>query len=182
MTPKSLLRHKLCVSSLDQLLTGTRFMRVLAETERLVPDAKIRRVLMCSGKVYYDLLEERTKRGINDVAIVRVEQLYPWPKDAIKHQLARYPNAELLWVQEEPANMGPWTFVDRRIEFICEELDIAAEQALYCGRRSAASPATGLYKTHVAEQEWICDMALSGAIEHLPQPFRRATKLSRLHA
>jgi len=182
MSPKSLLRHKLCVSKLDQLTTGTRFMRVLAETERLVADAKIRRVLMCSGKVYYDLLEERTKRGINDVAIVRVEQLYPWPKDAIKHQLARYPHAELLWVQEEPANMGPWTFVDRRIEFICEELDIEAKRALYCGRRSAASPATGLYKTHAAEQEWIVDMSLSGSLEHLPQPFRRATKLSRLHA
>ncbi len=182
MSPKSLLRHKLCVSKLEQMTTGTRFMRVLEETERLVADAKVRRVLMCSGKVYYDLLEERTKRGINDVAIVRVEQLYPWPKDAIKHQLARYPHADLLWVQEEPANMGPWTFVDRRIEFICEELDIEAKRALFCGRRAAASPATGLYKTHVAEQEWICDMALSGSLDQLPQPFRRATKLSRLHA
>ncbi|CAA7611768.1 2-oxoglutarate decarboxylase, thiamin-requiring [Candidatus Terasakiella magnetica] len=182
MTPKSLLRHKLCVSALEQMTTGTRFKRVLEETERLVPDAQIRRVLLCSGKVYYDLLEERTKRGLKDVAIVRVEQLYPWPKDAIKAQLARYPGAELLWVQEEPANMGAWTFVDRRIEFICEELEISAKQALYCGRRSAASPATGLYKTHAAEQEWIVDMSLSGSTDHLPQPFRRATKLSRLHA
>jgi len=182
ITPKSLLRHKLCVSDLDQFVSGTRFFRVLEETHRLVADAKVRRVLLCSGKVYYDLLEERTRRGIDDVAILRVEQLYPWPKDAIKHQLARYPNAELLWVQEEPANMGPWMFVDRRIEFICEELELKAKSAVYCGRKAAASPATGLYKTHVAEQTWICEMALAGALTDLPQPFRRATKLSRLHA
>jgi 2-oxoglutarate dehydrogenase E1 component len=182
MTPKSLLRHKLCVSTLDSMGAGTRFYRVLAETENLVADAKVRRVILCSGKVYYDLFEERAKRGINDVAIVRIEQLYPWPKDAIKHELARYPNADLLWVQEEPANMGPWTFVDRRIEYLCEELEISAKRAIYCGRRAAASPATGLYKTHNAEQNWICDMALSGDVVNLPQPFRRASKLSRLHA
>ncbi len=182
MEPKSLLRHKLCVSKLEDFATGTRFYRVLAETERLVPDAKVRRVILCSGKVYYDLFEERQKRGIDDVAIVRIEQLYPWPKDAIKHQLARYPEAELVWVQEEPANMGPWTFVDRRIEFICEELDIKAKRAVYCGRRAAASPATGLYKTHNAEQAWICDTALSGDLANVAQPFRRASKLSRLTA
>jgi len=182
MSPKSLLRHKLCVSTLDQFRTGTRFMRVLEETETLVAGPEVRRVLLCSGKVYYDLLEERTKRGIKDVAIIRVEQLYPWPKDAVKTQLARYPHAEVIWVQEEPANMGPWTFVDRRIEFICEELEIKAKRAAYCGRRSAASPATGLYKTHMAEQEWIVDMSLAGNLTDLPQPFRRATKLSSLHA
>ena len=182
MTPKSLLRHKLCVSELDLLGAGTRFYRVLGETERLVPDLKVRRVVLCSGKVYYDLFEERAKRGIDDVAIVRIEQMYPWPKDAIKRELARYPNADLVWAQEEPANMGPWTFVDRRIEFLCEELEISAKQAAYCGRRAAASPASGLYKTHNAEQAWICDMALSGNVADLPQPFRRATKMSRLHA
>jgi 2-oxoglutarate dehydrogenase E1 component len=161
---------------------GTRFYRVLAETQRLVADAKVRRVVLCSGKVYYDLLEERTRRAIDDVAIIRVEQLYPWPKDAIKHELERYPAAELVWAQEEPANMGPWTFVDRRIEFLCEELEISARHAVYCGRHAAASPATGLYKTHAAEQAWICEMALSGDLADLPQPFRRATKLSHLHA
>ena len=182
MSPKSLLRHKLCVSKLDDMGVGTRFRRVLPEVDNLVADAKVKRVILCSGKVYYDLYEERQKRGINDVAIIRVEQLYPWPKDTIKHQLARYPNADLLWVQEEPANMGPWTFVDRRIEYICEELEIKAKRAVYCGRRAAASPATGLYKTHNAEQAWIVDMALAGDAVNLPQPFHRATKLSRLTA
>ncbi len=182
MTPKSLLRHKLAVSRLDQMTAGTRFTRVLGETEQLVADAKIRRVLLCSGKVYYDLFEERAKRGVNDVAIIRIEQLYPWPKDSLKHLLARYPQAELAWVQEEPANMGPWTFVDRRIEYVCEELEIKARRAIYCGRHAAASPATGLYKTHAAEQQWICEMALTGDLAQLPQPFRRASTLSRLHA
>ncbi|KAF0223542.1 MAG: 2-oxoglutarate dehydrogenase E1 [Rhodospirillaceae bacterium] len=183
MTPKSLLRHKLCVSPLEDMALGSRFRRVLPEAENLVADAKIRRVVVCSGKVYYDLLEERTKRDIKDVAILRVEQLYPWPKDTLKAQLARYPNADLVWAQEEPANMGPWTFVDRRLEFICDELpDNKAKQAHYVGRKAAASPATGLYKTHNAEQAWICETALTGKHADMPVPFRRATALSRLNA
>jgi len=182
MTPKSLLRHKLAVSGLDQMAAGTRFFRVLAETQVLVPDAKVRRVVLCSGKLYYDIVEHRAKRGVDDVAVIRVEQLYPWPKDAIKNQLARYPEADLVWAQEEPANMGAWMFVDRRIEFLCEELEVKAKRAAYCGRKAAASPATGLYKSHAAEQEWICDTALSGNTADMPQPFRRATKLSRVHA
>ncbi|MGE5504071.1 MAG: 2-oxoglutarate dehydrogenase E1 component [Actinomycetota bacterium] len=182
MSPKSLLRHKLAVSDLDGFTSVTRFHRVLGETQHLVKGEKVRRVVLCSGKIYYDLLEERTKRAIDDVALIRIEQLYPWPKDALKKELAKYPNAELVWAQEEPANMGPWQFVDRRIEFACEEIDIKARRAIYCGRRAAASPATGLYKTHNAEQEWIVDMALGGDMTTLPQPFRRASKLSRLTA
>ena len=182
MTPKSLLRHKLAVSHLADMASGSHFRRILPETERLAADGRIRRVILCSGKVYYDLFEERQKRGIDDVAIIRVEQLYPWPKDTLKNELARYPKAEILWVQEEPANMGPWTFVDRRIEYICGEIETRAKRAVYCGRRAAASPATGLYKTHAAEQAWICEMALSGNTSDLAQPFRRATKLSRLTA
>ena len=183
MTPKSLLRHKLCVSALEDMTLGSRFRRVLPEAEKLVADTQIRRVVVCSGKVYYDLLEERTRRDIKDVAIIRVEQLYPWPKDTLKTQLARYPNADLVWAQEEPANMGPWTFVDRRLEFICEELpDNAFGHAHYVGRKAAASPATGLYKTHNAEQAWICETALTGKPADMPVPFRRATALSRLNA
>ena len=182
MTPKSLLRHKLAVSSLDEMVAGTHFLRVLPETEKLVADAKIRRVVLCSGKVYYDIFEERAKRGLDDVALIRVEQLYPWPKDTLKLQLARYPNADVVWAQEEPANMGPWTFVDRRLEYVLGEIDIKAEKATFCGRRAAASPATGLYKNHAGEQQWICDMALTGEADRMPQPFVRATKLSRLSA
>ena len=182
MEPKSLLRHKLCVSSLDDFKAGTSFRRVLPETDKLVADKKVRRIVLCSGKVYYDVLEERRKRGIDDVAIVRIEQLYPWPKDTLKQQLERYPNADLVWLQEEPANMGPWMFVDRRIEFACDELKIKAKRARYVGRKAAASPATGLAKIHAAEQAQICNDALVGDVENMLQPFQRATKLSKLTA
>ena len=180
--PKSLLRHKLCVSSLSEFKQGGSFQRILPETDKLVADKKIRRVILCSGKVYYDVLEERRKRGIDDVAIVRIEQLYPWPKDTLKQQLARYTNADLVWLQEEPANMGPWMHVDRRIEFACDELKIKARRARYVGRKAAASPATGLAKTHAAEQAKICNDALVGDVEKMLQPFQRATKLSTLTA
>ena len=182
MEPKSLLRHKLCVSTLDEFKAGSHFHRILPETDKLVADKKISRVILCSGKVYYDVLEERRKRGIDDVAIVRIEQLYPWPKDTLQQQLARYPNADLVWLQEEPANMGPWMFVDRRIEFACEELKIKAKRARYVGRKAAASPATGLAKTHAAEQAQICNDALGGNLDKMLQPFQRATKLSKLTA
>ena len=180
MTPKSLLRHKLCVSDLASFGPGSRFIRVLAETATLAPDEKIRRVVLCSGKVYYDLFEERAKRGLDDVAILRVEQLYPWPKDSLIKLIGRYPNAEVVWCQEEPANMGPWTFVDRRLEFVLEELAHKFPKAYYVGRKAAASPATGLHKNHVNEQALLVEQALTGALFTLPQPFRRITKLAKL--
>ncbi|HVI53344.1 MAG TPA: 2-oxoglutarate dehydrogenase E1 component [Candidatus Sulfotelmatobacter sp.] len=180
MTPKSLLRHKLAVSKLEEFGPGSRFRRVLPETEALKADDQIRRVILCSGKVYYDLFEERAKRGLDDVAIVRVEQIYPWPKETVMKELGRYANAEVVWCQEEPANMGPWTFVDRRIEFILEELEHKSRKPTYVGRKAAASPATGLNKNHVYEQALLVDQALSGALFTLAQPFRRVTKMSKM--
>jgi 2-oxoglutarate dehydrogenase E1 component len=182
MTPKSLLRHKLAISPLAEFGPGSRFRRVLPETEALVADEAIRRVVLCTGKVYYDLFEERAKRGIDDVAIIRVEQLYPWPKDTVLKQLARYPNAEVVWAQEEPANMGAWVFVDRRLEFILEELSHKVRKAHYVGRTAAAAPATGLHKNHVYEQALLVEQALTAALFTLPQPFRRPTKLSQIQA
>ena len=182
MEPKSLLRHKLCVSNLADMEAGTSFHRVIGEADKLVAAPQVTRVILCSGKIYYDVLEERRKRGINDVAIIRIEQLYPWPKATLQQQLSRYPNADLIWLQEEPANMGPWMFVDRRIEFACAELKIKAKRALYVGRKAAASPATGLAKTHAVEQANICNDALVGKIDSLVQPFTRATKLSTIAA
>jgi 2-oxoglutarate dehydrogenase E1 component len=182
MTPKSLLRHKLAVSPLSDLGPGSRFRRVLPETETLVPDDAVRRVVLCSGKVYYDLFEERAKRNIDDVAVIRIEQLYPWPKETILKEMSRYPNAEVVWAQEEPANMGPWMFVDRRIEFILEELSHRVRKAHYVGRKAAASPATGLHKNHVYEQALLVEQALTAALFTLPQPFRRQTKLSQVQS
>ena len=173
MTPKSLLRHKLCVSPTSDLMGAERFHRVLPEGVLTSPDSKIKRVVLCSGKVYFDLLEERTKRGTDDVALIRVEQLYPWPKDTLVRELSRYKDAEVIWCQEEPANMGPWMFVDRRIEFVLEEVGGKSARASYVGRKASASPATGLHKTHVIEQNLLVDQALSWETGKLPQPFRR---------
>ena len=116
MTPKSLLRHKDCVSTLADFGPGTSFRRILAETDQLDRATKVRRVVLCSGKVYFDLVAERRKRKIDDIAILRIEQLYPFPFSRLGVRLAQYPNAEVVWCQEEPENMGAWAFVDRRIE------------------------------------------------------------------
>ncbi|HYE48508.1 MAG TPA: 2-oxoglutarate dehydrogenase E1 component [Azospirillaceae bacterium] len=160
-TPKSLLRHKLCVSNLDMFTNGQTFHRVLYEDVQLAAPEKIRRVVLCTGKVYYDLFAEREARGVNDVAIVRLEQLYPFPAKALAQELAKYPNADVVWCQEEPANMGAWTFVDRRVEAVLTELGHKARRPSYAGRAEAAAPATGLLKRHNQEQAKLLDEALS---------------------
>ncbi len=173
MSPKSLLRHKLVTSNLGEMGPGTRFRRVMPEIDRLVLDKKVRRVIVCSGKVYYDLLEERRKREIDDVAIIRLEQLYPFPWKGLMQQLGRYPHAEVVWCQEEPANMGAWFFVSQRIETIVRDLNSDILTVNYVGRRGAASPATGLHSHHVKEQRWIVDQALEGDMNSLVQPHQR---------
>jgi len=161
MTPKSLLRHKLAVSSLSEFGPGSHFLTVIPETDKLAPDDQVKRVVLCSGKVYYDLVAERRAKAINDVAIIRVEQLYPFPSVSLPKQLVRYPNAEIVWCQEEPENMGAWTFVDRRIEKLLTGLNVKAKRPTYVGRVEAASPATGLAKTHAAEQTALVQAALT---------------------
>jgi 2-oxoglutarate dehydrogenase E1 component len=159
MTPKSLLRHKLCVSALADMGPGTKFQRVIPETNAAIDDKKVRRVVLCTGKVYYDLLAERETRGIKDVAIVRVEELYPFPAKPLAEQFKRYPKAEVVWCQEEPANMGAWFFVDRRIEGVLNDCG-RKERPIYVGRPDAASPATGYLKRHNKEQAELVDKAL----------------------
>lgn len=178
MTPKSLLRHKRCVSPLADMNAKSQFMRVIGETEKIAAASKVRRVVLCTGKVYYDLLQTREDEGIDDVAIVRVEQLYPWPKETLEKELKKYKNAEVVWCQEEPANMGCWTFVDRRIEYALEDIDIKAKRPVFAGRMPAASPATGLMKIHVKEQNQLVEWALKTPLKDIPQPFRRRTKLA----
>ena len=161
MTPKSLLRHKDCVSTLADFGPGTSFKRILIETDQLAEAAKIRRVILCSGKVYFDLVAERRKRKIDDIAILRIEQLYPFPFTRLGVRLAQYPNAEVVWCQEEPENMGAWHFVDRRIERALSGLNVKATRPHYIGRPEAASPATGSARTHVKEQADLVDRALT---------------------
>jgi 2-oxoglutarate dehydrogenase E1 component len=161
MTPKSLLRHKRAVSTLKEMGPGSSFHRVLwddAETRpgstvKLVDDAKIRRVILCSGKVYYDLLEEREKRGGNDVYLLRVEQFYPYPAHSLITELKRFSKADMVWCQEEPKNMGGWFFMDPNLEWTLGQVGAKTKRARYVGRPAAASPATGLMSRHKQELE-----------------------------
>jgi len=171
MTPKSLLRHKRAVSRLEEMGAGTSFHRILWDdgdaglhrgltTTRVKPDAEIRRVVMCSGKVYYDLLEERETRGVDDVYLLRLEQFYPWPMKSVMNELLRFPDAELVWCQEEPRNMGGWTFVDQWLEITLEKIDVKTKRARYAGRPATASTATGLMSKHLKELATFLEEAL----------------------
>ena len=151
-TPKSLLRAKEVMSRLDEMGPGNSFHRVIGESATIAADEAVRRVVLCTGKVYFDLVRARAANGSNRVALVRIEQLYPFPSNSLAKILQRYRNAEIVWCQEEPQNMGAWNFVDRRIEEVFAELDIAAKRPRFAGRVAAASPATGLFKRHIEEQ------------------------------
>ncbi|MDZ5699256.1 2-oxoglutarate dehydrogenase E1 component [Chelativorans sp. M5D2P16] len=159
MTPKSLLRHKRAVSSLSEMSGESSFHRLLWDDAehlkdqkiKLVKDSKIRRVLMCSGKVYYDLYEEREKRGIDDIYLLRIEQLYPFPAKALITELSRFRNAEMVWCQEEPKNMGAWSFIDPYLEWVLQHIDAKHKRVRYTGRPAAASPATGLMSKHLEQ-------------------------------
>ncbi|MDP2120252.1 MAG: 2-oxoglutarate dehydrogenase E1 component [Hoeflea sp.] len=170
MTPKSLLRHKRAVSSLAELSGDTSFHRLLwddaevlkNEPIKLVKDNKIRRVVMCSGKVYFDLYEEREKRGINDIYLLRLEQLYPFPAKALINELSRFRNAEMVWCQEEPKNMGAWSFIDPYLEWVLAHIDAKYQRVRYTGRSASASTATGLMSRHLAQLEAFLEDALGG--------------------
>ena len=160
MTPKSLLRHKLAVSSLADFGPGSAFQYVIPEIDAIASPEAVKRVVLCTGKVYYDLLAERREKGIKDVALVRMEQIYPFPKMSLTKALSPYTNAEVVWCQEEPENMGAWTFLDRRIEGVLREIGAKAHRPRYVGREEAASPATGLAKVHQQQQEALVRNAL----------------------
>jgi 2-oxoglutarate dehydrogenase E1 component len=171
MTPKSLLRHKLAVSRLDEMAPGTSFHRVLWDDAEILPDQSIKlkpdeqisRVILCTGKVYYDLYEKRNELKLDDVYIMRLEQLYPFPAQALEKEIKRFSNARIIWCQEEPRNMGAWDFVDPRIERLLGLLDnMKAKRPVFVGRRSSASTATGLAKVHAAEQQALVAEALEG--------------------
>jgi 2-oxoglutarate dehydrogenase E1 component len=157
MTPKSLLRHKLAVSELAELARGT-FRNVIDEVDGLDAE-KAKRLVFCSGKVYFDLLEQRRADGIDDVAIVRIEQLYPWPAEEYAAILRKYQNArDVVWCQEEPQNQGAWYQIRHRLQ---EKLS-SKDALLYAGRAGAAAPATGIYQLHVEEQQRLVNSALRG--------------------
>ncbi|WP_370648448.1 2-oxoglutarate dehydrogenase E1 component [Acidomonas methanolica] len=162
MAPKSLLRHRLATSTLAEMGAGTRFRPVLEEIDPIDP-ARTRRVVLCSGKVYYDLLAERRARKLEDVAILRLEQIYPFPERDLAEALKPYAGARVVWCQEEPQNMGGWQFVDRRIETVLRQVGNASDWPGYAGRMAAASPATGSARVHAEQQARLINAALGVA-------------------
>src|ERR1700751_693198 len=168
MTPKSLLRHKRAVSRLDELGKGKPFHRILYDDAQLLPDEKIklvaddkiRRVILCSGKVYYDLYEERERRGIDDIYLLRLEQLYPFPTKALVTELSRFKQAEMVWCQEEPRNMGAWFFVDTFLQWILKQIGAKHRTMRYAGRPASASTAVGQMSKHLSQLKQFLDDAL----------------------
>ena len=159
MSPKSLLRHKLAVSSLTELTSGE-FLPVIGEQDPIDP-LEVTRLILCGGKVFYDLLEARRQDNLDKIAIIRIEQLYPFPVNDFKRELARYPNlTEIVWCQEEPKNQGAW--YQSRHHFI-DNID-AGISLSYAGRVASAAPAVGNYKTHLNEQKAVIQNALYGTI------------------
>jgi len=142
MSPKSLLRHRLVKSDIEEFLPGTRFQRYLPDTGGgLVADDKVRKLVLCTGKVYFDLLAAREAAGITDVAIARCEQISPFPSDMVQADVAKYPNAQVVWCQEEPKNAGAWAFARPRIATAARE--VRPLQPTYVGRGPSAAASTG---------------------------------------
>jgi 2-oxoglutarate dehydrogenase E1 component len=165
MTPKSLLRHKRAVSNLEDLVPGTSFHRVMVDGAEagcdvggvtLAADEEIKRVILCSGKVYFDLLAERRKRRIDDIAVLRVEQLYPFPQEELEEIVGGYPNLErLIWVQEEPLNMGAWNYVRPYLRQLVE----SRFTLHYVGRPESSSPAEGSTTLYRINQQSLIEQA-----------------------
>ena len=163
-----MLRNKRAVSRLEEFGPQSSFHRLLWDDAqlladqpiKLVPDAEIRRVVLCSGKVYYDLYEEREKRGINDIYLLRIEQLYPFPARALIQELSRFRDAEMVWCQEEPKNMGAWNFIEPNLEWVLDHIGAHHKRARYTGRPSSAATATGLMRKHWHELKTLLDEAL----------------------
>jgi 2-oxoglutarate dehydrogenase E1 component len=162
MTPKSLLRHKLAVSTLQDMQENTHFKPVIGDADI----NKAKRVVLCSGKIYYDLEEIRRSKNIKDVAIIRLEQFYPFPENALANELKNFKDVPFIWCQEEPENMGAWTFLDRKIEAVLKQVgNTKHPRPYYVGRKEAASPATGIPGKHEKEQNALAEKALIGDFE-----------------
>ena len=168
MTPKSLLRHKRCISKISEFVSKSSFHRVLEDDAyykekkliSLKKDSKIRKVVMCSGKIYYDLIEQREITKTDDVIFVRLEQLYPFPAKTLANILKRYSKAEFIWCQEEPMNMGAWNTVRNYIDRTLEMVNFGDKSVKFVGRKAASTTATGNFNKHLAQQNKILEKIL----------------------
>jgi 2-oxoglutarate dehydrogenase E1 component len=165
MTPKSLLRHKKCISNLNEFTTKNSFHRVLEDDSyikdsgliELKKNKKIKKVVMCSGKIYYDLVQAREQTKNDNVVFIRIEQLYPFPAKTLANILKRYQNAQVVWCQEEPKNMGAWNTVRNYIDRILEIIHFTNDKVKYVGRKASSSTATGNLNKHLAQQKEILE-------------------------
>ena len=168
MTPKSLLRHKRCISEISEFSAKSTFHRVLEDDSynekaaliKLKKDKKIEKVVICSGKIYYDLIEAREKFKNNQVVFVRLEQLYPFPAKTLANVLKRYKKAKIIWCQEEPKNMGAWNTVRNYIDRTLEMINLKDINVKYVGRQASSSTATGNANKHLAQQKEILEKIL----------------------
>ena len=160
LTPKSTLRHKKNTSSLDYFINGSSFHRVLRNQISLEEEKHINRIIICSGKIYFELQDRIDDLKKKNVFIMRLEQIYPFPYDVFSNELKRFKNCEIIWCQEEPKNMGAYGFIKRRIENVMKEIDSKQQKIAYVGRRAAASPATGVFDRHIANQKNILRLAI----------------------
>jgi 2-oxoglutarate dehydrogenase E1 component len=155
LTPKSLLRHKMSVSPITDLSSG-KFELIIPEVGGIAPE-KVRRLVFCSGKVYFDLLEAREVHNIDNVALIRIEQLYPFPIDEFSALIKQYEHVEeIIWCQEEPLNQGAWYQIKHRLQEPLAE----HQQIYYAGRPGAAAPASGIFKVHIQQQQTLIEAAL----------------------
>ena len=168
MTPKSLLRHKRCVSNISEFTSKSSFHRVLEDDANikknnlisLKKDNKIKKVVMCSGKIYYDLLEEREKIKNNEVVFIRLEQLYPFPVKTLAGVLKKYKKAKFIWCQEEPKNMGAWNTVRNYVERTLKMINFKDINIKFVGRSASSTTATGNANKHLAQQKEILEKIL----------------------
>ena len=169
MTPKSLLRNKRCVSNIEDFTKKNTFHRVLKDHAefkeyglvKLRKDKEIKKVVLCSGKIYFDLLEAREKMKNDEVFFIRIEQLYPFPVKTLAESLKRFKKAKFYWCQEEPKNMGAWNSARNYIEWTLDHIKAENKEVKYIGRQPAASPATGYLKKHLAQQKEIIEKVLN---------------------
>ncbi len=166
-TPKSTLRHKSNVSNIEDYINGSTFHRILTDKLSVKEKRKNKRLIICSGKIYFELADHIAKNKIKNLSIIRLEQIYPFPYENFRNELKHYTDAEIIWAQEEPKNMGAWGFVKGRLESVMQEAKVKQEKIFYVGRSPAASPAAGSLERHLSNQETIIKMATEDSISKI---------------
>jgi 2-oxoglutarate dehydrogenase E1 component len=166
MTPKSTLRHKGNTSPLEDFVNGSSFHRVLRKPITKDEKSKINRVVLCSGKIYFVLQDHINELALENIHIIRLEQLYPFPYEALEEEIVDFKNCEMIWCQEEPRNMGAWQFIQERVQSVLQRV-VGNDTLHFIGRRAAASPATGVFDRHLSNQQNIIRLATEANLDEI---------------